>query len=66
MTAESQKTLKAAQNMIERYGDNALKEVDLRIAELEAQGETEAHALWVEIRKSVEPFIGTSTSKTKH
>lgn len=43
----------ASANMIERYGDNALKEIDLRILELQSRNQLEALRLWREIRNRV-------------
>ena len=56
----------AASNMIERYGANALKEVDLRILELESRNQLEALQLWRAIRESVELLMDTSPDSTKH
>lgn len=44
---------KASTNMVERYGDNALKEIDLRILELQSRNQIEALQLWREIRNRV-------------
>jgi len=56
----------AASNMIERYGANALKEVDLRILELESRNQPEALQLWRAIRESVELLMDTPTDGAKH
>ncbi len=56
----------AASNMIERYGANALKEVDLRILELESRSQTEALQLWRAIRESVELLMDAPTDSSKH
>lgn len=53
MSADDSAFIKSAHYMIERYGDRALKEVDQRITELHDQGQTEAHELWIEIRKAL-------------
>ncbi len=36
----------AAQNMINRYGDTVLQEIELRILELKASDQKEAYELW--------------------
>jgi Asp/Glu/hydantoin racemase len=56
----------AAKNMIERYGDNALRETDLRVLELESRNQQEALRLWRDIRKRVELLVVTSTGNAKH
>ena len=56
----------AAKNMIDRYGDNALREVDLRVLELDSRNQQEALRLWCEIRKRVELLVATSIGNTKH
>jgi len=66
MIADNDPALKGAQKMIDRYGDGVLKEVDIRIAELQEQGQTETHDLWVKIRKAVLCLIDTSNNKTMH
>ena len=66
MSVDNDNFIKPARYMIERYGDHALKEVDLRIAELGEQGQTEAHELWIEIRKTVIFLTEPSNNQTKH
>jgi len=56
----------AAANMLDRYGANALKEVDLRILELDARNQPDALKLWREIRERVELLMNTSTDGTRH
>lgn len=53
MTNNDKEVKNAATNMIERYGNNALKEVDLRILELQSRNQQEALRLWREIRNRV-------------
>jgi hypothetical protein len=53
MTNNDKEVNNAATNMIDRYGDNALKEVDLRILELQSRNQQEALRLWREIRNRV-------------
>ena len=66
MTNNQKDIQNAANNMIERYGDKALTEVDLRILELESRNQQEALRLWREIRRRIELLIDTSTGSTKH
>ena len=56
----------AAKNMIERYGENARKEVDLRVLELESRNQQEALRLWRDIRQRVELLVVRSTGNAKH
>lgn len=56
----------AVKNMIERYGEDALKEVDLRILELESRNKQVALPLWYAIREKVELLVVKSASNTKH
>ena len=53
MTNNDKEVNNAATNMIDRYGDNALQEVDLRILELQLRNQQEALQLWREIRNTV-------------
>jgi len=52
--------------MIDRFGDAALAEVDLRIAELRGRGQHEAEELWTEIRDAVMFLTSKSDKETKH
>ena len=56
----------ATSNMLERYGASALKEIDLRILELESRNQLEALKLWREIRQRVELLMDTPTDGTQH
>jgi hypothetical protein len=66
MTDNDQEILSAAENMIERYGDSALQEVDLRVLELESRNQQEALRLWYEIRETVRLMVNIPTDNTKH
>ena len=66
MASNDKEIQKAASNMLERYGASALKEIDLRILELEARNQLEALELWRAIRESVERLMDTPTDGTKH
>jgi len=66
MSQKEQDVWNAARNMIDRYGDNALHEVNLRIAGLKNQGDEKTQALWVEIRRVVEALQADPGSKTRH
>ena len=66
MVSNDKDVQNAASNMIERYGANALKEVDLRILELESRNQPEALQLWRAIRESVELLMDTPTDGAKH
>ncbi|MCP4766277.1 MAG: hypothetical protein GY875_08385 [Gammaproteobacteria bacterium] len=66
MVSNEEDIQKAASNMIERYGPNALKEVDLRILELESRNQLEALQLWRAIKESIERLMDTPTDGSKH
>ena len=53
MTINDKEVNNAAANMIDRYGDSALKEVDLRILELQSRNQQQAIQIWREIRNAV-------------
>ncbi|MDH3762559.1 MAG: hypothetical protein OEU50_16375 [Gammaproteobacteria bacterium] len=57
---------RAANNMIERYGDSALKEVDLRILELESRNQEDALQLWLDVRKRLELLLTKPDGRAKH
>lgn len=56
MTDHQIKSQRAARLMVERFGEMALPQVDLRIRELQLRGEDEAVSLWQGIRASSKPF----------
>ena len=60
------KVLSAAENMIERYGEDALLQVEQRIAELELQGEADALELWRLVREAVKFLIQNPPGGTQH
>jgi plasmid stabilization system protein ParE len=66
MASNDKEIQQAASNMLERYGANALKEVDLRILELESRNQLEALQLWRAIRESIERLMDTPTDGSKH
>jgi hypothetical protein len=66
MKTDKKTVLRAAQTMIERFGHEALAEVDLRIAELRGRGQHEAEELWTEIREAVMFLTSKSYKETKH
>lgn len=55
--ANEQHIWNAAQNMIDRYGDDAVRHVDLRIEELRQHNKPEAEKLWQEIRRAVQELL---------
>lgn len=53
MKTDKETIIKAAHNMIERFGEGALTEVDARIEELNRKKQIQAMELWVEIRSEI-------------
>jgi hypothetical protein len=66
MTNNENEIQNAAKNMIERYGENALKEVNLRVLELESRNQQEALRLWLDIKARVELLVASSAGNAKH
>ena len=66
MSERTKSALKAAQNMIERYGDKALAEVDLRISELGSREQLEAQNFWSEIREIVRFLLEDGSDESRH
>lgn len=64
--SKTEQIRKAALIMIERYGDGALRQVDIRIEELWAHENEDARKLWVEIRHVVETLTKKPTNGRKH
>lgn len=51
--ANAKDTRKAAREMLARFGDLALKEVELRVHELHQLRQFEAQKFWLEVRRSI-------------
>ncbi len=66
MVSNDKEVQHAAANMLERYGVNALKEIDLRILELESRDQLDALQLWRTIREEVELLMDLPTDGSKH
>lgn len=64
----SAETLKAARRMIERYGDDACRQVEARIEELgQSEGECdEAYATWCKVRMAIIALQEIPPNKTRH
>ena len=60
---EAPEVWKSAEEMIERYGDGALREINLRIEELDRMGEVAALSFWLEIRRAAEALIESREKK---
>jgi hypothetical protein len=56
----------SARNMLARYGEDALRQTDLRIRELEQLGETRACTAWQEIRRAVQALMDSGRQEPKH
>ena len=52
----------AAQNMIDRFGDDALRQVEVRIDELRQHDMEDALKLWLEIRSALRLLAKTSAN----
>jgi len=52
--------------MIDRYGEQALIEVNARIQELDTQKQSEAMQLWVEVRNELLRHHNFVTDNTRH
>ena len=48
----------AATKLIDRFGDEAFREAEIRAAELLVAGDREGHELWIEIRDAVGRLLG--------
>ena len=66
MNDSDRKIHNAAANMIERYGENALEEVDLRIHELQSRNQQDAVQLWRKIGNRVKILLQTDSTGRYH
>ena len=56
----------SAQEIIDRYGDDALRQINARIDELQSHGEAEAHSVWLRIREAAEVLLKNRDAGLKH
>lgn len=66
MTDNNDEIQHAAQNMIDRYGNSALQEADLRILELRSRNQVDAARLWGLIGQRIEQLLEMPGSDSKH
>lgn len=66
MKTDKETIVKAAHNMIERFGEGALNEVDSRIEELNRQKYSQAMKLWVKIRSEIVRHNQSVKENTRH
>ena len=66
MTHNDKEIQDAAATMVERYGEHALKETDLRILELQSRNQQKAVVLWQEIRHRVRLLLQDSSDDACH
>ena len=66
MKTDKETIVKAAHNMIERFGEGALNEVDSRIEELNRQKYSQAMELWVKIRSEIVRHNQSVKENTRH
>ena len=64
--SEDREIWKSAQEMIDRYGPDALSQINTRIAELEGLGETEALSVWKRIRGATETLLQGRSPGSRH
>ena len=50
--ADDHEIWRSAQEMLDRYGDKALREINKRIQELQQDGKIEACLIWQKIREA--------------
>jgi len=56
----------SAQEIIDRYGDDALRQINIRIAELQRSGEDEAGSVWLRIRDAAKALLEARDRKSTH
>ncbi len=56
----------SAQNMIDRYGPDALSQINRRITELQDSEEPQALELWLRIRDAAQALLDDRTPKSRH
>lgn len=64
--SEDREIWKSAQGMIDRYGQDALSQINKRIQELEQLDETDALSVWRQIHQAAETLLKNNGANSKH
>ena len=64
--ADDHEIWQSAQEMLDRYGDNALREINKRIQELDQAGKAEARQTWEKIREAAKALLDTGKLHKRH
>ena len=56
----------SAQNMIDRYGQDALSQINKRIAELQDSEEPQALEFWLRIRDAAQALLDDGGRRSRH
>ena len=64
--SEDREIWKSAQEMIDRYGQDALSEINIRMVELEKLDETDALSVWRQIRDATETLLESRKPGSQH
>lgn len=64
--ADDHEVWQSAQEMLDRYGDKALREINKRIRELQQAGQTEACSTWQSIREATKALLEADNRNRKH
>lgn len=64
--SEDPEIWKSAQGMIDRFGQDALSQINKRIEELEKLDEADALSVWRQIHKAAETLLENNEMRSKH
>jgi len=64
--ADDHEIWQSAQEMLDRYGDKALREIKKRIQELDQAGKTEASLTWQKILEAAKALLDSDKRHQKH
>ena len=64
--SEEREIWNSAQNMIDRYGHDALSQINKRISELRDTGEAEALDFWMRIRTAAQTLLDDKDPRSRH
>jgi hypothetical protein len=63
---DDRKIWQAAKNLLERYGDRAAEQAEIRVRELGEEGEEEAAAFWMHVKRATESLIADKNNGPLH
>ena len=54
---DDRKIWQAARNLLERYDEDAVEQAEIRVRELREEGQSDAVAFWMHVKRAIESLL---------